>query len=85
MEEVSLKSKGHEKAASVKGFNKKSFAFSLVLVVIYTCLLKFAFDDGLRHVGLAFADVKSGHSWMSAVAHVWGEVYPFSYFEVFKD
>lgn len=44
------------------------------VVVFCVCLFNFPSDDGLRHVGLGFAGLKS-----------WGEVYPFSYFEIFKD
>jgi hypothetical protein len=38
------------------------------------CLWRFPADDGLRHVGLAFGNLTS-----------WGDVYPFSIFEDFKD
>ena len=55
-------------------FNKKLFILSLSLVVIGICLYRFPSDDGLRHVAMAFADFKG-----------WGDVYPFSNFEVFKD
>lgn len=55
-------------------FNKKLFILAVSIVVIYNCLLEFPSDDGLRHVGLAFGNLTS-----------WGDVYPFSLFEEFKD
>jgi hypothetical protein len=41
--------------------------------VVLNILFSFPIDDSLRHVGLAFGNLKS-----------WGEVYPFSYYEEFK-
>ena len=58
----------------MREFNKKLFVLSLLVVVIGVCLYRLPSDDGLRHVGMAFGDFKS-----------WGEVYPFSTFELFKD
>ncbi|OPX40883.1 MAG: hypothetical protein B1H13_05090 [Desulfobacteraceae bacterium 4484_190.3] len=55
-------------------FNKKLFILSLLIVVIGTCLYRFPSDDGLRHIGMAFGDFES-----------WGDVYPFSQFEAFRD
>jgi hypothetical protein len=46
----------------------------MLIIVLLICLLRFPADDGLRHVGLAFGNFKS-----------WGDVYPFSIFEDFKD
>jgi hypothetical protein len=69
----------------MKGYNKKPFILSLLIVVIFTCLLTFPQDDALRHVGLAFANSKHAPISIFAVPTVWGKVYPYSYFEVFKD
>lgn len=55
-------------------FDKKVFVLSLLVVLIGVCLHGFPSDDGLRHVGVAFSDFKS-----------WGDVYPYSVFERFKD
>ena len=55
-------------------FNKKVFILTIVVLVFCVCLARFPSDDGLRHVGLAFSDSRS-----------WGDVYPFSQFEAFKD
>ena len=55
-------------------FNKKLFILSLLIVVIGTCLYRFPSDDGLRHIGMAFGDFES-----------WGDVYPFSQFEAFRN
>ena len=74
-----------QKGSAIKEFGKKSFVLSLLIVVICTCLLRFPRDDALRHVGLAFS--KSDHQSISVFSPptVWGDVYPFSYFEVLKD
>jgi len=69
----------------VKGYNKKSFLLSLCVAVILVCLLLFPLDDGLRHVGLAFLDVGGTPGSEFSLSRSWGEVYPFSYFEVLKD
>jgi hypothetical protein len=53
---------------------RKAFVICLLIIVFLICLLRFPADDGLRHVGLAFGNFTS-----------WGEVYPFSIFEDFKD
>ena len=53
---------------------KKIFLISLLIVLVYNSLFIFPIDDGLRHIGLAFGNFTS-----------WGEVYPFSIFEDFKD
>lgn len=74
-----------EKGSSMKGYNKKPFILSLLVVVICTCLLSFPQDDALRHVGLAFANSKHAPISIFALPTVWGKVYPYSYFEVFKD
>jgi hypothetical protein len=64
---------------------RKSFVLSLLVVVICACFIKFPTDDALRHVGLAFSDFPHKPISISAVPTAWGEVYPHSYFEVFKD
>jgi len=50
-------------------------AFGLAVAIISVCLSlgSLQADDGLRHVGLAFGPSRA-----------WGEVYPFSYFQVFS-
>lgn len=53
---------------------QKAFFVCLSVIVIAYALLNIPADDGLRHVGLAFGDYKS-----------WGEAYPYSRFEEFKD
>jgi hypothetical protein len=53
---------------------RKAFVICLLIIFFLTCLLRFPTDDGLRHVGLAFGNFSS-----------WGNVYPFSIFEEFKD
>jgi hypothetical protein len=53
---------------------QKAFLVCLSVIVIAWTLLRIPSDDGLRHIGLAFGDLKS-----------WGDVYPFSRFEEFKD
>lgn len=53
---------------------KKIFILLLVIFVVLTCTYIFPQDDALRHVGLAFGNFTS-----------WGNVYPFSIFEEFKD
>lgn len=58
----------------MNGSYKKIFLLSLFICVIMTCLLYFPSDDTLRHVGLSFGNFTS-----------WGNVYPFSTFERFKD
>jgi hypothetical protein len=69
----------------VKGYNKKSFLLSLLVAVILACLLLFPSDDGLRHVALAFSDAETAPGFDLSLTRSWGEVYPFSYFEVLKD
>lgn len=53
---------------------RRAFIVCLFLVAAFVPLFSFPADDGLRHVGAAFGDVKS-----------WGDVYPFSVFEQFGD
>jgi hypothetical protein len=53
---------------------KKIFLLSLLIVLVINSLFRFPIDDGLRHVGLAFSNFTS-----------WGDVYPFSIFEKYKD
>ncbi len=55
--------------------NKKIFIIALLAVAVYSSLLSFPIDDGLRHVGEAFmSDFIS-----------WGTVYPYSSFEDLGD
>ena len=53
---------------------QKAFLLCLSIVILAYALLKMPIDDGLRHVGVAFSNFTS-----------WGDVYPFSRFEDFKD
>lgn len=73
------------KTSSVQGYNKRSFLLSLFVAIFLACLLLFPRDDGLRHVGLAFLNAGSAPGSHLSLPKSWGEVYPFSYFEVLKD
>jgi hypothetical protein len=53
---------------------KKIFKLALLIIILLNIFYVFPPDDGLRHVGLAFSNFTS-----------WGDVYPFSIFEEFKD
>jgi len=53
---------------------KRIFLYCLVIILILEIFYVFPPDDSLRHVGLAFGNFKS-----------WGDVYPFSIFEEYKD
>ena len=53
---------------------RKIFLLTLLIVLLINSLFRFPIDDGLRHVGLAFGNFIS-----------WGDVYPFSVFEKYKD
>jgi hypothetical protein len=53
---------------------QKAFYVCLLVIVVAYALLNIPSDDGLRHIGLAFGDYRG-----------WGDVYPFSRFEEFKD
>ena len=53
---------------------KTVFWVLLSIVSVISALFIFPSDDGLRHVGLAFGNLTS-----------WGDVYPYSIFEQFKD
>lgn len=53
---------------------QKSFYICLAVIVVAYAFLRMPIDDGLRHIGLAFSNVTS-----------WGDIYPFSRFEEFKD
>lgn len=53
---------------------KNAFILLLVVVPLFCALYRFPQDDGLRHVGLAFGNLTS-----------WGDVYPYSVFERFRD
>ena len=53
---------------------EKIFKLTLVIIIVLNIFYIFPPDDGLRHVGLAFGNFTS-----------WGDVYPFSIFEEFKD
>ena len=53
---------------------KKIFIYSLLIILILDIFYMFPGDDSLRHVGLAFGKFEN-----------WGDVYPFSIFEEFKD
>ena len=55
--------------------NKKVFIITLLAVAVYSSLLSFPVDDGLRHVGEAFTQ-----DFIS-----WGKVYPYSFFENLAD
>jgi hypothetical protein len=68
----------------MKGFYKRAFLLSVIVVVVLVCFLRFPRDDGLRHVGLAFSELESESNTLSAVSRTWGTTYPFSYFEVLK-
>lgn len=83
--EEKIRGESQDKGSGTRSFFKKSFVLSLVVVIIGVCIIKFPQDDALRHVGLAFADSNSRHTSIFAVPTVWGDVYPHSYFEVFKD
>jgi hypothetical protein len=52
----------------------KLFILVLSIILLFSCLLSFPTDDGLRHVGVAF----------EGISH-WGDVYPFSYFSEYSD
>ena len=53
---------------------EKIFKLTLLIIIILNIFYLFPPDDGLRHVGLAFGNFTS-----------WGDVYPYSIFEEFKD
>ena len=53
---------------------QKIFKLTLFITLVFVASMRFPVDDGLRHVGMAFGDFTS-----------WGDVYPFSIFEEFKD
>jgi hypothetical protein len=53
---------------------EKIFKLALVIIIVLNIFYMFPPDDGLRHMGLAFDTFTS-----------WGDVYPFSIFEEFKD
>ena len=53
---------------------KKIFKLTLLLIIVLNISYIFPPDDSLRHVGSAFGNNKS-----------WGDTYPFSIFEEFKD
>jgi hypothetical protein len=53
---------------------ERAFVLAVMLAAVGLGLAMVQGDDGLRHVGLAFAKARS-----------WGDVYPFSYFQVFSD
>ncbi|MEJ2102637.1 MAG: hypothetical protein P8X68_22100 [Desulfobacterales bacterium] len=58
----------------MKQLYEKIFKLALVIIIVLNIFYMFPPDDGLRHVGLAFGNFTS-----------WGDVYPFSIFEEFKD
>jgi hypothetical protein len=53
---------------------QRAFGAAVLLVSVGVALCMVQGDDGLRYVGLAFGPVRP-----------WGQVYPFSYFQVFSD
>jgi hypothetical protein len=50
------------------------FLLVFFIILIFSCLLSFPIDDGLRHVGVAF----------EGISH-WGDVYPFSYLSEYSE
>jgi hypothetical protein len=64
----------NKEAAKMNESYKRIFLYCLLIILTLVIFYVTPRDDGLRHVGLAFGNFES-----------WGEVYPFSIFEEFKD